>query len=258
MKRINAILVLVLCMALAPSCGKSAYPTANEAELQGVVRTSLDSPDPTEAQLARRAKNNEAVKAMGLPCLEGLPVVEDDSTVIPRTPEEVASRCLAVALCAVKGETQDQALIDAMVIEFDAGGYFSPEEARFIRNTSPAEQERINFAWRYECAHVLLWALGYVDELKPPSEICDVAREMGYIRDAGKEGFVPNAKLRPMSEVLDMADLYYRLHWAAVELRISGKTSAAIDGGIIQERHRALNWLIRYMDQAWDNVTTDT
>lgn len=24
------------------------------------------------------------------------------------------------------------------------------------------------------------------------------------------------------------------------------------------ERHRALNWLIRYMNQAWDEVATDT
>ncbi|MEO7730336.1 MAG: DUF4272 domain-containing protein [Kofleriaceae bacterium] len=27
---------------------------------------------------------------------------------------------------------------------------------------------------------------------------------------------------------------------------------------LITERHRALNWLIRYMGQSWDNVTTDT
>jgi len=27
---------------------------------------------------------------------------------------------------------------------------------------------------------------------------------------------------------------------------------------IIVERHRALNWLIRYMNQDWDDVTTDT
>jgi hypothetical protein len=55
-----------------------------------------------------------------------------------------------------------------------------------------------------------------------------------------------------------MADYYYRLHWAAIELRINNKESTKIDEGIIRERHRALNWLIRYLDQDWDEVTTDT
>lgn len=61
-----------------------------------------------------------------------------------------------------------------------------------------------------------------------------------------------------MDEILDAADLYYRLHWAAIELRLNGETSPHVDEGVIRERHRALNWLIRYMDAEWDNVTTDT
>ena len=55
-----------------------------------------------------------------------------------------------------------------------------------------------------------------------------------------------------------MADFYYRLHWAAIELRIKGKKSELLDEGVIRERHRALNWLIGYLNQEWDDVTTDT
>ena len=50
-----------------------------------------------------------------------------------------------------------------------------------------------------------------------------------------------------------MAELYYRLHWAAIELRLQGKKSDKIDEGIVRERHRALNWLIGYMEQKWDD-----
>ena len=32
-------------------------------------------------------------------------------------------------------------------------------------------------------------------------------------------------RIRSGSELLDVADYYYRLHWAAIELRISGKES---------------------------------
>lgn len=30
------------------------------------------------------------------------------------------------------------------------------------------------------------------------------------------------------------------------------------DAGVVQERHHALNWLIGYCGQDWDDITTDT
>jgi hypothetical protein len=136
--------------------------------------------------------------------------------------------------------------------------YLSPKEQAFIRNLKPARQDLIDFAWRYECVHVFLWALGHLETLKGPSTICDVPNEAARMRDLGAEGLRAKAKMRPLAEILDMADLYYRLHWAATELRLKGQRSDAIDGGIIRERHRAMNWLIRYMGQEWDDVQTDT
>ncbi len=231
--------------------------TVPTAALKGVVRTKYDSPTPTAAQLSRKSGSIAGVKALGLPYIEHLPVVEDETMVQPRNPQEVAKRCVAVALCAVKGETNDQKLIDQLVESYSAGQYFSPEEAAFIRNAAPERQKLIDFCWRYEGVHVFLWALGYLDKLNPPNTICEVAKEVGFIRDAG-ENFVNAAKLRPQSDLLDMADLYYRLHWAAIDLRLKGKTSPEINEGIIRERHRALNWLTRYMNQEWDDTTTDT
>ncbi len=119
-------------------------------------------------------------------------------------------------------------------------------------------RELIDYTWRYECVHVFMWALNYNQELKPPNTICDVAADVSHIRETGPERFVSSARIRPMNEILDMADLYYHLHWAAIELRIHGKKSESLDEGIIRERHRALNWLIRYMDQEWDEISTDT
>lgn len=66
------------------------------------------------------------------------------------------------------------------------------------------------------------------------------------------------AKPRPIREILDQADLYYHLHWSAIELRLAGKESPQLNEEIILERHRALNWLIRYKGQDWDEVTADT
>src|SRR5262249_25200874 len=112
--------------------------------------------------------------------------------------------------------------------------------------------------WRYECVHVFLWALQARENIVDPNQICPVTEDVTVIKKAGPVSFVRQAKLRPGAEILDMADLYYRLHWAAIELRINGDKSEKIDEEIIQERHRALNWLIRYKNQPWDDVQTDT
>jgi hypothetical protein len=230
----------------------------DEKKLQGVVRTRFDSPNPTVSQLARRDRNNKIIRGLGLPVLESLPVVEDDNLVNLRTPKEVAERCVATTFCALKGEVQDQKLVDSLIKDYSAASFFSPDEQEFIANPAPSKQRLIDFCWRYECVHVLVWALGARDSLAGPGEGCPVPEDMKAIKNAGPTNFVAKAKLRPASEILDMADLYYRLHWAVIELRLHGKKSPAADEEIIQERHRALNWLIRYMNQDWDHVATDT
>jgi hypothetical protein len=237
---------------------KQAYPEAPEDALKGVVRTNLDSPNPTKAQLDRKKKSIARVQELGLPWMEHLPVVEDAATIKPRTKQEVASRCLATVICAVKGETNDQTLAMKLAERYAAKDAFSPEERKFFLDPNPAPQDLANFGWRYECVHVFLWALGYLPALNPPNRIADVGREVGIVRDKGLEGFAKDATLRPLHEILDQADLYYRLHWAAIELRLKGKKHDVANEEIILERHRALNWLIRYMDQAWDEITTDT
>ena len=256
------MVVLVAFSTGLSACGgrEESYPTVEESALKGVVRTSADSPNPTAGQLARRSTSNEKVRALGLPVLETLPVVEEESVVVPRDVAEVARRCVAIGICAVKGETQgnDPDLINGLVADFEAGAFFSPAEAAFIADAVSGRQAYVDFAWRYECMHTLLWALGHIAELKPPNEICDVPNDVGVVMDMGATGLINDSVLRSQSEILDMADYYYRLHWAAIELRIKGKQSAQIDEGIIRERHRALNWLIRYQAQAWDEVTTDT
>jgi hypothetical protein len=198
------------------------------------------------------------LKTLGVPYLAGLPTAEDDASIVTRPPDEIARRCIAVELCAVKGEANDQKLIDRLVADLEADSFFSPREVAFIRNLNPTHQELVDNAWGYEGVHVLLWSLGYLKVLKPPNQSCDVPAEAAIIRDHGFKGLAAGAHPRQIGELLDMADLYYHYHWSAIELRLHGKKSEALDEEIIGERHRALNWLIRYMNQEWDVVETDT
>jgi hypothetical protein len=244
--------------AASPPPTDTSSPTAGSASSTDASSPAAGSPSPIAAQLARKQASVAAVKAMGLPWIEHLPVVEDESAVHPRTSDEVVSRCVATVLCAFKGELNDQKLVDQLVEKFAAKSLFSPREQAFVRDRRPPRQDLVSFAWGYECVHVFLWALGYLPQLNPPDQIADVAKEAGMIGEKGPDRFARDAKLRPLREILDQADLYYRLHWAVIELRLKGTKPAHADEGIIRERHRALNWLIRHMDQAWDDVTTDT
>ena len=238
---------------------RSHYPTATELQLKGVVRTSLDHPDPTPAQIERRERSIQKLKSMGLPFSEKLPVVEDAAELQLRSPPEVARRCIAIAICGIKGESDgDEELVAPLVKKYGAQASFTPKETAFIRNRRPPKQELVDYSWQYECAHVLLWALGEVEALTPPHKPCDAASEITALMAKDPEAFIKNATLRKSEEILDMVDLYYHLDWAAVEMRVKGRSCDRIDEGVVRERHRALNWLIRYMNQDWDDVTTDT
>ena len=82
---------------------------------------------------------------------------------------------------------------------------------------------------------------------------------MSFLRDRDTAQFIKDAKLRPIGELLDETDLIYRYHWAVVDARLKQKEAPAkLDGGVIQERHYVLNWLVGYMNQAWDDISTDT
>jgi hypothetical protein len=146
-----------------------------------------------------------------------------------------------------------------LIAQYRLAEAFTPKELAFIKDPDPTEHDRTQFAWRYECFWVMLWALGYLDTLPAPDETCDVSKAVGLLRDNGREGFLKNAKLRPQQEILDEADLIYRYHWAVVDARVNGgEPPTGVDGGVVMERHYALNWLIGYMDQGWDDISTDT
>ena len=228
-----------------------------DEKMKGIARTRHDSPSPTAAQLARKARSGVVIKDLGLPWLESLPVVEDEAQITPRTKAEVIGRTVATTLCAVKGESGDQKLAQELLDKYAARALLSPAERAFMGAASPSKEELANFSWRYECVHVFLWALGYLPRVAAPDTIADVKTETGFVAKEGA-AFGKEATLRPLAEILDQNDLYYRLHWAAIELRVAGKTHPRANEEIIDERHRALNWLIRYMNQEWDDVTTDT
>ena len=205
----------------------------------------------------RKARSIAVLTAQDVPVLPSLPVIEDKATSHRRTSEEVAHRTIALAVIAVTGETLDADLSASLTDQFQAQGYFSPEERRFLGDITADPQDRINAAWRYEGVHVLLWALGVYDDIGRPDTITDVPLLASTLRDLGADGLIARAQLRSQAELLDAADLMYRYHWAVRQARLDGAAPpAGLDPSVVQERRYALEWLITNVP--WDDVSTDT
>jgi Domain of unknown function (DUF4272) len=212
------------------------------------------------SQMERKKRNIAFLNAKNVPTIEHLPCIEADEEVELRTKEEIVKRTIAVAIAAVKGEGLEMEIVNSVIHQFNAMPFFSPEEKDFIQNTNVTDADRAKFSWRYECLWVLLWSMGYIEQLDFPEGICDVAKAVGFIQAANSyENMLASAKLRAKSEILDEADKIYRLNWACVNARMKQQAAPAnLEAGVVYERHFALNWLINYQGQDWDFVSADT
>ncbi|RZL31795.1 MAG: DUF4272 domain-containing protein [Pedobacter sp.] len=199
------------------------------------------------------------MKKLKIPVLDNLPSIESEKTVQIRTKEEIVERALALAYLGIKSEGAEKEDLDKFEQRYQITNLFTKKEKEFVLSDSPTEQQKVDANWRYESLHVLLWSLGYIDRLAYPDTICNVADDIEIIATQTREQFLNGAKLRTKKEILDQADLTYRLNWAVVNARVKGQeTPARLDPSIVYERHYALNWLINYMKADWDNVSTDT
>jgi cytochrome c-type biogenesis protein CcmH/NrfF len=207
----------------------------------------------------RKVKSEAILGKFKVPINKNLPCIEDENEALVRTKEDIAKRAMALLVVALKAEGLEQEIVDRLVKDYNLKNEFSPKEVKFIDDKSPSKHDKTQFIWRYEAAWVLLWVLGYVDELSYPNTICDVPAAVTFLQQRTKEQFIADSNLRTISEILDEADLIYRYHWAVVDARIKAKSSPSeIDSSVVLERHYALNWLIGYMNQAWDDIRTDT
>ncbi len=212
----------------------------------------------TPAQKERKAKTESFLESKGIKVNKNLPAAPDVSATKIRTVQAVIDRAYALLLIAAKGEGVEQEHLTRTVQEKNIHS-FSPKETHIFQAAALSQQEQAYATWRYESLYTILWALGKMDNLKYPNEICDVEAVVGQIFTPSREDFTASVTLRSAEEILAELDKTYRMNWACVDARIKGQAVGGnINPSVIYERHYALNWLTNYQNQDWDEVQTNT
>ncbi len=243
------------------SCGNLQENKQAGDPVTEAMKKPVENINATSDQRARRERSEAYCKSNNIP-VYGNPnslFVEPEEKVNIRTQDEVISRALALCYLGVKSEGLEQEYLDKLDKKYNISSAFTSNEKAYATSKHPTEQQKINANWKYEGLHVMLWALGYIDSLSYPSQVCNVGDDVKIIHELTAEQFSKKAKLRSKQEILDQADLILRLNWACVSARVKGQSAPAnLEKGVVFERHYALNWLIKYMNQDWDDVSTDT
>ncbi len=214
--------------------------------------------DYTEEQLVRKAKSEAYLADHAIKVNPNLPCTPSSEEVMLRTDKEIVDRAYALMITAVKGEGIEQAHLEKAV-EAKNIDSLSPREQHIYQAESLTDQERAYSVWRYESLNTLLWAMGIVDELSFPKEVCDAKEVVRILFQPARAEFEQRVQLRSKVDILDELDKVYRMNWACVDARMKGETpSGNMNPSIVYERHYALNWLTNYQSQAWDEVQTNT
>ncbi|OWR27511.1 hypothetical protein CDO73_22210 [Saccharibacillus sp. O23] len=271
-RKLNAI-VLMGARNLMTQEGKLLLDLDGYSEVDDFIVTAHssllhDEPMPSASASARKDRSERRLREEGVPVNAHLPVIEEEDQTRIRSVEEVASRAIALCIAAVKGESdgagenpeETSDLIARITNQYEAQAFFTERERAYLNESAPERSQIAAFSWGYESYWVMLWALGFIEKLERPDRICDVGHSVSVLQQHEDfEGFLRASRIRSKQEIMDEADLIYRYDWACVDARIQNlEAPAGLDAGVVYERHRSLNWLIRYMDQEWDYVTTDT
>lgn len=259
MKKFTYLFAIGILLTLI-SCGpdkKTSDGKMNTPVTSKKVEKIMATPD----QRARREKSEADCKAHNIPVYKNPNAlfVEAEANVTLREKDAVVDRAIALAFMEIKSEGPEKALLDDVLKRYDILKKMSPLEKQFALNNNPSQQEMANANWRAESHHVLLWALGYIDELKYPAEMCQVSEDFKHLFSRTEDQFRADATLRSKAEILDAADQILRYNWAITSERLKAQGPPGnLNSSVVFERHYALNWLVRYMNQDWDDVSTDT
>ncbi len=262
-------------MTLRDSKGQVILDKAGKSELEYYMPSEVPVPeswgkDALPEYIERRDRSMALLREKHIYVTPWLPLLWERAEEPGRTLEEVCGRAAALLIVSLYSECrlgehmsyeESREFVDPIIEGYGAAEFFSPDEKAYLNDPNSDEKTQIQYAWQYENLWVMEWALGLTDDLFWPTRICDVPESVRIMREyPTMEELTAAAKLRPRGELLDQADLIYRLHWACVDAWVMGMPAPQeLEDGVVMERHRALFWLAGCDEMCgWDDVDLST
>ncbi len=198
---------------------------------------------------ARRARSQRTARGLGLDVAPGVAPLEGVDEAVTAQPIDVVWRALALwrtfrETCGapvlwIEQQPDVQAHVESALSETE-------------RRAIAAGDKDVGGA-ALECAWALCFALGAV-ELGPVGQWCVAERAMEALDAITRAGNLERRGLRPTAELLDAADLYQCLAWAAAER--GGALPAPMDAYAVSLRLKALRWALVDQYAGWDEVSS--
>jgi hypothetical protein len=192
----------------------------------------------------KKSRIESLLKSLYIPYNDQLPFIEESEARL-RTPEEIAKRILVLMyLYYVSQKPWDRNNVTVFLKEQNLWDDVSSREKELFTKDLTG-QEQNNILWRLEVIWLLLWAINKVDILELPVEQTNISkifeRIPGFMEDT--EEFIQSSARRTTAEILESADLTYRLHWATQHTELNGPLTLQLNSGIVRQRLYAINWL---------------
>ena len=212
----------------------------------------------------RKSKNEAYLEDLNIPVNKSLLFLAVDGDPVELRPaSEVACRILVLAYLSLLGEVENRK--EEIINFLTQGGlwpYVTEYENELFAKKQLSQKEKIELSWHFEPILMLLWVLGKIRHITlPKSPISEddfskiEACLPGFFQPVAD--FVNSAVLRESDEMLEMADLIYRMHWAVKDASAKGrKIPAGLHPGVVYERHYAINWVV-FAEDDWDDISTD-
>lgn len=202
----------------------------------------------------RRAERSIAVlEKLGLPTEDIPRMYFPESTLNLRLPLAVTDRFIACTILAGKGEGLPIQTSQGLLVHFEALEALIPDELQFLQDPAPSEESNRYYHWQQESAMVFAWANGLVEQLPEVGEAIPGSLPADTLgRGDSRDAIDKLVQPRALQEVLDVADLYYRLYHSLRPLFQAQKTNPpGLNYHVVYFRHIALSWLIGWYGRDW-------
>jgi hypothetical protein len=181
-----------------------------------------------------------------------------------RTTEEIVQRALSLGAAVARSFDAPRKEVIAFVEGAGLLQELTSSEHSYIYSSRRSAQQTVNMSWNSEALTVLLWSIGKLAHLPGPDTQCSTGVLSEVLPPYGSEPldqFRGSASRRSERVLFEMAKTIQLQHVVARQRKLNPKYRpdlGLIKIEIVQERHRAINWVVGYCAQNWDEVTADT